>query len=166
MGIETLAVASLATSVIGGAVSAFGAVQQGQAAQAAANYRAQIARNMAKHAELVGQAEAQKQGFKTSAILGAQTAAQASSGLDVNTGSPVDIRATAAKMGELDTLTILNNTRQRVWALENQATLDEFSGKQSALEGWLKATGSVLGTASGVSDKWMKFKTTGVNFYG
>lgn len=162
MGIETLAIASLGASVLGGGVSAVGSIMGGQAAQAAANYRAQVARNMADHALAVGRVEAQRQGFKTASILGQQRAQQSASGIDVDVGSPVDVRATAAQLGELDTQTILNNATQKAWGLRTQATLDEFSGEASATEGWLKGFSSALSTASGVGDKWLKYKTTGV----
>lgn len=162
MGIETLAIASLGTSVLGGATAAVGSVMSGQAAQAATNYRAQVARNMAEHALAVGRVEAQKQGFKTASIIGQQRAQQSASGVEVDVGSPVDVRASAAQMGALDTETILNNAAQKAWGLRSQATLDEFSGEAAATEGWLKGLSSAMSTASGVGDKWLKYRTSGV----
>lgn len=161
MGIETLAIASLASTVIGGGISAVGAVASGQAAQAAANYRAQVARNNAIFALQKGEVEAQAQGMKTSAMLGKQRAAFGASGLEVGTGSHVDVQASTAEMGRLDELTILNNAANRALGLRTEGTLEETSGKAAATEGFLKAGGSLIGSASSVSDKWLGYKQRG-----
>lgn len=162
MGIETLAIASLGASLIGGGVSAVGNVMAGQSAQAAANYRAQVAENQARHALAIGDIEAQRQGMKTASIIGAQRAAQSGSGLDVNVGSPVDVRETTDILGRLDELTILNNAQTKAWGLRSQAELDRYSGKASAQEGWLKGAGSVLSTVSSVSSKWLPYQRYGM----
>lgn len=161
MGIETLAIASLAATVIGGAASAGGAFASGQASQAAANYRAQVARNNAIYAQQKGEVEAQTQGMKTGAMLGKQGAAFGASGLDVNTGSHIDVQASTAEMGRLDELTILNNAANRALGLQTEASLEEASGKAASREGMLKGFGSLIGTASSVSDKWLGYQQRG-----
>lgn len=161
MGIETLAAASLAATVIGGGISAVGGVVSGQASQAAANYRGQVARNNAIYTLQKGQVEAQAQGFKTGALQGKQLAAFGASGLEVNSGSHIDVQASTAEMGKLDELTILNNAANRALGLQTEAQLDEATGKAAATEGKLKGFGSLISTASSVSDKWLGYQQRG-----
>lgn len=162
MAIGALAGIGMAASAISGVVGGVGSVMAGQSAQAAAEYRASVGRRMATFALEKGDVEAQTQGFKTGKVLSAQTAAQGASGLDVRGGSATETRATAAQMGRLDELTILNNAFNKSEALKSQAELDTMAGEAANLEGWLKGAGSILGSASSVSDKWLSYKTRGV----
>lgn len=161
MGPEILATGALISTVIGGGMSAAGGFMSGQAAQAAANYRAQVARNNAIYAQQKGEVEAQAQGMKTGALMGKQRAAFGASGLEMNTGSHIDVQASTAEMGRLDELTILNNAANRALGLNTEASLEEASGKASATEGMLKGFGSLIGTASSVSDKWLGYQQRG-----
>src|SRR5678815_675005 len=90
---------ALAATAVSAGISAYGAYQQGQAGEAAGKYQAQVAKNNAIIAEQNAQFELQKgereseaQNYKTRALLGHQKAGQAASGIDVNTGSPLDVR--------------------------------------------------------------------------
>jgi len=162
MGIEVLAGAALFGSVLSGGISAGGKIMSGMAAQDAANYRAAVANNMATYSEKVGAVKAQAQGMKVGQILGQQRAAQGASGLDVNSLSAVDTRATAAEMGRLDELTILNDATNKAKGLRAQADLDKMSGENSMLEGWIGASSSIAGAATSVSDKWLSYRTKGI----
>jgi hypothetical protein len=93
-----LPIISVASTLIGGVVSFMGAQQQAAAAQASANYQSQVAKNNAKIAEdnaayarQAGAAETEIQGMKTAQVVGAEIAGQSASGLDLTTGSPVDV---------------------------------------------------------------------------
>lgn len=162
MAIGALAGIGMAASALGGITGAVGGIMAGERAQAAAEYRASVGRRMAEYALEKGNVEAQTQGFKTGKVISAQTAAQGASGLDVRGGSATETRATAAQMGRLDELTILNNAFNKSEGLKTQAELDIMQGETANLEGWLKGAGSILGAASSVSDKWLSYKTRGV----
>lgn len=162
MGIETLAMVSIASSIAAGVVGAAGAVMQGQAAANAANYRAAVAQQQAKRAREVGERQAQAQAMKTASTLGQQTAAQAGSGVAVNVGSPVDIRSSAATLGRLDEQTIRSTAADREWGYQTEASLQRFAADNAETAGYLGAGTSILGAASSVSDKWLSYRRFGV----
>ena len=94
---------------------------------------------------------------KTKATIGAITAGQGANNLDVNSGSDLQVRTSAAQLGQLDALTIKNNAARTAWNEENQASsytaqsqLDTSESKSSSLAGFINAGNSVLGGASSI----------------
>ena len=170
---STLYPLSLAGSALGGLTSAVGAIQSGAAQSAAAGYQAQVAANNEKIAQqnaaqatATGAVQVEQQGIKTKAEVGAIKAAQAASNIDVNTGSALDVRSSAAALGELDALTIRSNAEKQAYGYETQAT--SFAGQQSLAESeaseaeigaGIGAFGSVLGGATGVGNTYLKWQT-------
>lgn len=163
-----LAAVSTATTVAGAASSAHASTEAGKANQEAANYRAQVARNNAKIAEgnadyvlQAGRVETYQQGMKGRAHLGSVKAAQAASGVDVNTGSAVDVRASEAATNRLDQLTTEHNAQLKAYGYRTQAAqdeaeagLEERGGSFAAAAGRREAAGTVLGAASSLAFKW------------
>jgi len=177
-----IAAASLITGIAGAAVSAYGIYEQGQAraeASAASSklaiYQAQVAENNAKIAEQnaqyarrAGLAEAQAQSMKGAEQIAAIKAAQAASGIDVNTGSAVDVRVGQTELNRLDTENILNRADLAAYGYRTQATdyLAEAKlqrqiaryGMAAAGEamtgGEIGAAGSLLENASALGFKW------------
>jgi hypothetical protein len=120
VGIEVLAAASLAASIGGGIAGAFGAAKKADAETASYEYKAQVARNNAIIAERnaaaateAGGVAGQVNDLKTKNLIGTQLVTQAASGLDVNQGSAVEVRQSAADLGHLDTMTIINNAAKQ-----------------------------------------------------
>lgn len=162
MGVGTVA------TVAGAAETASGQIAQGNAAREAANYRAQVARNNAKLAEgdaayvqQAGRIESYNQGMKNRAHLGNVKANQAASGVDVNRGSAVDVRATEAATGRQEQQNIEANTERKAYGYrrqsqdyQTQANLDEREGYNSALAARSAAGSTVLGAASSLAFKW------------
>lgn len=175
VGASTIAIAALATAVVGTGIAGYGAIQQGNAAQSAADYQAQVATNNAtiadqnaKSAVAAGNAQAEQQRMKTNAIIGAQVAAQASSGLDTGSGSPLDVRTSTKELGELDVLTIRNNAARQAYGYQSQSNsfaaqsgLDLATGANAATAGQISSVSSILGGASSVGKKFADFKTSG-----
>lgn len=145
----------LGSTVMGAA----GAIQQGRAEQASANYNAKvmdmnakIAERQARDAIERGQMEEQQQRMKTSQIIGQQRAAMAANGVDLGYGSPLDTLVDTATMGELDALTIRANTyreerdiRQQGLNSTAQASALRAGGANAARGGFMGAFGTVLG---------------------
>tara|TARA_R110000868_G_scaffold84149_3_gene237377 strand:+ start:552 stop:1082 length:531 start_codon:yes stop_codon:yes gene_type:complete len=170
---------SIAASIAGSALSAFGAVQSGQAQAAAANYQAQVARvnqqiqtQNAAYERQKGDVDSQQQDMKNKAQMGALEAAQGASGFDMNMGSSLDTRESARKLGRLDTLTTRNNAERRahdfdVAAMNQgaQAGLYSAQAKTSSMSGYLGAATSILGGVGSVSDKWIKYNNPGSTRY-
>jgi hypothetical protein len=176
VGIETLAIASLAGSALSAGVGFIGAQQQASAQAASANYQAQVARNNAviqqqnaQRAAQTGRAQAQQQDLKNAATYGQVLAAEGASGIDLSTGSPRQVQSSAQQIGRLDTLNIADRAQQQVRgyninALSDtaQAQLDTMQAQNAQTAGTISGISSILGGASSFADKWMRFQTTGV----
>jgi len=150
------------------AVSAIGSIEGGYAAQNAADYQAQVARNNAQIAEQnavyatqAGRAAAENQSRKGAAQVGQIKVAQAAGGVDVNSGSAEDVQVGQREVNQLDTETVLNNAQLHAYGYRTQATnfqaeanLDTMKGEQAVEGAYLKAGGDLLSSASGISGKW------------
>lgn len=154
--------------IAGAGVSAFGTYEQGQAQGANADYQSQVAANNAAIArenanmtEASGAAKEAAQGMRTRAAGGTIKAAQGASGIDVNSGSTVDVQRAAAKLGALDSLTIRSNTARESYGYQVQATSDDAESKLLTQEaGQARQAGTIgaLGTfLSGASSVGLKF---------
>lgn len=165
MGIETLALTGIISSVMSATVGAAGAIMQGQAAANAANYRAAVASQQAKRARQVGEVQAQAQAMKTASTLGQQTAGQAASGVRVDVGSPVDIRSSAASLGRLDEQTLRSSAADKAWAYKSEAALQRSTANNAETASFLQAGTSILGGITSVSDKWLSYRRFDVPGY-
>lgn len=176
MGIEVLAAASIASTIAGGVVSAMGANQTAEANAQSQRYQAQVAENNriialqnATYAREAGQAQEFNQQLKTRALLGTQKAQQGANGLDVNSGSPLDVRTSTAELGKLDALTIMNSAEREAKGYEAtasnfgaEAQLRYMTADNELTAGKYKVASSLIGTASSVSDKWLGYRTKGI----
>jgi len=135
--------ASMAASALGTVASAYGSYQQSkaqsaqqEAQNARAEYQAQLAENEAiraennaKDARARGRAEEEAYRRRVQGLQGEQRAAFAGSGVDVGSGSAVDVFADTAQMGEIDALVIRENTERRASAFENRAASARAQGE-------------------------------------
>ncbi len=177
---DPLSILSLGSTLIGGVFSFVGGQQQAAAQKDAANFQAQVARNNqiiaqqnATYARQAGAAEAQTQGLRTAAVVGAEEAAQGSSGIDLTTGSPREVRRSTTELGQLDAANITQNAELRARGAEVQASNFGASAQlysQQALNassaGTFSGFGSLLSAGSQFSDKWLKFQNEGVAGFG
>lgn len=168
MGLETIAIAaSIGSAVMGG----IGAIQQGNAASAASAYNAQMAANNAKIATqnaaftaAEGEANSAQEQAKTRATVAATLANQGASGVDVNTGSAVDVRASESKLGMLNAMTIRSNAARQAYGYQTEAASDraqsnvyKSQAKNDKTAGYLNAGATVLGGLGQASmyQKWL-----------
>lgn len=176
MGIETLAIGGLVSGAASGILGAVGASKKADAESAADFYKAQVAKNNAIIAERnaqqateAGGVAGQTQDLKTRNLLGTQLVTQAANGLDVNSGTNLNVRQSAADLGHLDTLTIINNAAKQSAGFRAQGTnftaesdLQTSAGKFAQEAGNINIATSLLGGASSVSDKWLNYKSKGI----
>ena len=169
MGLATVGVAASAASALVGAV---GAISSANAQSQAASYQAQVAQNNAtiakQQAEVssaAGEAAVEQEGLKTRATVGAIKAAEAAGNVDVNTGSNVDVRSSAAELGELDALTVRANAANKTYgyltnatSFEGQAALDKAEASQASTAGLFGAAGSLLSGASSATSNYLKWQ--------
>ena len=138
MGIETLAVAAIATSVIGAGVSAYGQIRAGQASAAQAQAQGQaaasqyqyqaavadinrrtaerntyLAERNASYVEAAGARLADDRARRIRQTIGAQRAALAANGLLLDEGSASDMQGDTASLGRMALAEIGDNTRRQ-----------------------------------------------------
>ena len=162
-------------SILGGGLQAISSITQGNAASENAQFQSEIAKqnqkigNMnAQQATQVGEAQTEQQQQKTRATVGAIQAAQGASGIDVNSGSAVDVRSSASELGELDALTIRSNAARTAYGFEvnaqNQgaeAELLQQESQQAQIGGDLGAGGSLLSGASSAGRNYLAWQSSG-----
>lgn len=157
-----------ALAVAGAAVSAVGTIAGGFANQNAANYQAQVARNNsiaaqqnATEAEQAGSAKAENQSQKGAAALAKVKTAQAANGVDVNSGSAVDVQASERETNYLSTENVFHNDMLQAYGyrvqsenFQSEAALDQAKADEAVPASVLSATGGLLSSASSVGSKW------------
>ncbi|MBA1159337.1 virion core protein, T7 gp14 family [Microvirga mediterraneensis] len=170
MCVAALPMIAMVSSLASAAVGAVGAIQQGNAAAASAKYNAAVnennnvlAQRAAEDARKRGEQEAQEHNRRVSALRGKQTAAMAANGVDLTSGSPLNVTADTAQLGALDVLTIRNNTEREALGYEAQgmnfraeANLNRMQAKSARQAGMIGAVGSVVSGFGQVADKWYK----------
>lgn len=167
-----------AMAVTGGASllkGGIGAIAAGQGAAAnAANQRvqAQIALNNAAIARQNAQWEGEMGEYKTAqtglvgaAKVGSLIAAGGKSGIDVNSGSALKVRAAATQAGQQDTLVARSDMARKVYGyqvqannFENQAAVDRVTADNAESAAPLSEFASLLGGAAEAAPAFGKFK--------
>lgn len=126
------------------AMGAIGAVRQAQAQAGAMRYNAQIAEQNAQIANAQGAAAAEAQQREAQRRIGSAIASYGASGVDVGTGSPVDVLADSARQSALDNLTVKYNYKLRAQGYLNQAELDRTGASNAVQAGYMNATSALL----------------------
>ncbi len=158
MGADPISLMLMASA----AVSATGNILGGFSEANTANAQSQIARNNsliaqqnARYAMASGEQNAANEGLKTRADVGSLKAGQAAGGIDVNTGSAVDVRESKSETGLLDALTIRSNAARQAYGQDleaqqytAQSKLYRNQAKAAPYLGFLKAGGSLLSGAA------------------
>jgi len=153
--------------ILGTVLGAAGTVYSGIAAMQAANYQAAVAEMNAKIAEdnarravFASQVAAQDQDRQTAAALGELLAQQGASGIDVGTGSQLLAQRGTRELGRLDSLRIRQegdiqryNFQTDAVNARAQAQLSRMEGRSALIGGILGGARSLLGAASGISDR-------------
>lgn len=136
---------ALALAVVGTAATAYGAYAQGQAADKAAQYNAQVASDAATTAQQQAQMAAQAQQRQASLVIGAARAGYGASGI-TSEGSPLDVLAASASNSELDRQTILYKGHLQAAGYQDEEQLDAMKSSQAQQS---EVTGTVGALASG-----------------
>lgn len=171
--------AGMISTIAGAHISAQGEKQAGKAAASAnlfnagvASTNAEIALQNATYAGHAGQADTGIQGMNTAAAVAGLKTGQAASGVDINTKSATEVRASESAKGMLDALMIQSNAAKQAYGFQtdaadfrassanfkNQAIYDRQAGnmraKSTLLSGYAQA-------GKGFSDYMMQNSITG-----
>lgn len=172
----TLTGISMATTALGGGISALGQLQGGKASQAMYEYRAGvadvnriIAEQNADYDLKVGEAQAQRVGMEGRYKVGQQVARASGSGIDVNVGSKARVIESVHEIAQHDQAVVRADAAKRAYdhrvqAMEHtaQGQLYRAAGAQSRTAGEYSALGSILGTAGSVASKWTDARMRGI----
>ncbi len=170
-GIVASIVVSLVSAAASTAMGVVSGVQQANAAKAQMNYQADVNKRNAKIAQAnadmkrqEGIEESRLQKIRNLQKVGAQQAAMAANGIDVSSGTALDVVEDTAAMGELDALTTRYNAETQAQAYErqannltNQANMDIISGQNAYKSGITGTIGSGfkgLGDTASVASRW------------
>jgi len=160
----------------GTAMSALGAMNQAQAAKDQARYQAAIQRNNQIVAERQaadtlkrGKEAADAQREKARQLKSRQLVMLAGQGVDVSSGSSVDLLADTAELGEFDAQKIEGNAArqshsQKIQAANFGSQAGLFQAKSDAQSPLFAGTSTLLSGVGSVAAKWYT-PTTGGNAY-
>lgn len=170
---EGLAVAGIVASAAGAGVAYMGQQQAASAQSEASKYNAEVAANNQKMADTAA-ATAKQQGVidqqakanQEAMLVGQQKAGLAANGVDVGSGSALDLLSDTKAAGMLDQLTIANNaartsagfTNQGI-NYANQANIDKAASDAALQGGALKADASLITGAGQVAKQWYNYNT-------
>lgn len=166
----------MGASALGSLFGAGGSIAAGEAQQQMNNYQASIALMNAKvakqnetYARNVGEIQAQNAGLQAAQVEGQTKAAEASSGLDVNSGSAKQVQESQAKVTSLNLDQIRSNAAKTAYnfdvqsaGFEDQANLFRMAGANAAEAGEIGAVSSIVGGASSVATQWSKASQVGL----
>lgn len=159
------------TSLVGTGIQAGGAYEAGQANKKAENYSAQlsqenaaIATQNAGYVGAEGNSAVENESLKNRATMGSIKANQGASGIDVNSGSAVDVRESQEKLQMLDTQTIRSNAARRAYGFETQAVsdtaqaqLDTAAAKNAQTAGAINAGSTLLSGTGAAASNYAKY---------
>jgi hypothetical protein len=168
----------------GGQNQAAAALQQGQATSDAASYQAKVAENNkiiadqnADYTIAAGERKAADVSMKGAENVAKVRNTMATSGVDVNSGSAVNVQQSAREVEKLDTETAMNNSQLQAYGYRTQATnfeaeagLERMKASQAKTGAGYAAEGSELGADAGLlssaSSLGSKWATGGFGFGG
>lgn len=141
-----LPILAIGATVAGSAVSAIGAINQGDAANQAAKYNATAMEQEARRTNEEAAIRAGEVARRTRQTLAASRAGAATNGFEIE-GSIGDLLGQAERQGNLDALTAVYEGNTRAQGLRSKATLTRFEGRQAQRAGYTQALGSIFSGA-------------------
>lgn len=168
--------ASMGLSLGGSIIGAEGAALSGKAKQQMYNYQAglaefrkRIALQNRDYALQVGEDQTARYGLKARQEIGTIRARQGASGIDVGSGSPVQVRGSQRQIAQMDMATIRNNAARRAYGYEVEAATEEAqAGMYTSAAKWAKVgsefdvASSLISGATSVSSKWLQGQQAGL----
>ena len=133
---------------LGPIFSALGAYQQGQAAEDAANYNAQVADINAKNARITANVNEDAQRRKSASELGRLRAGLAENGISLTEGTGADLYNQSDMNAEMDALNIRYGGTVQSVNYQNQAKLDRMNAAAAGTAKWIGAASAYLNGAA------------------
>ncbi len=143
---------------IGGVTGAVGAYDSTSAKQGMLSMDATIAGYQSSQALNSGAMQEENQELKTGALFGQQRANLAANGVQLGSGSALDVLSSTKYMGDLEANTIHNNALRSAWGYQQQASIDKYAA--SSLNPTAAGLTSLLGSAGSVAKSWYSIDAT------
>ncbi|TDX30756.1 hypothetical protein DFO67_10411 [Modicisalibacter xianhensis] len=137
----TIAIAATAAS---GAFSAYQANQQGKYQQAVYKQQAKAQQQQASDARARGVIAGEEQRDRARALEARQATSLAGSGLDIGSGTSLDLFAETATLGEYDAQVTENNAARQAYGYQTEATNSLASARNARSAGRNRAIGTLL----------------------
>lgn len=139
---------ALAVTAASGAFSAYQSNQQGKYQQAVAERNAKMQENQATDARARGVVAGEEQRDRARQVGAQQATALAGSGLDISSGTSLDLFAETATLGEYDAQVAENNAAREAFGFTNRAETTRMSGRNARSAGRNQAFGTLLTTGA------------------
>lgn len=150
-----------AASVASGAVGAYSAVQQGKAAQRAAEATATAQEAAARQTIAQGEEESTRQRRAGAAQMAAQKVAMAANGVDLGSAAAIETLNDTKLAIEDDAFAIRTNAGNQAKGLAQTAANSRTEGRNARSQAGWGAFNTVLGTAARVGPKFASMARSG-----
>lgn len=137
---------ALQAMMAAGGMKAFGSVLQGEMSAQADEYNAAVANQNALITQQQGTAAVQALQRDQARKIGSMVAAYGASGVQSDSGSPMDVLADSVRMATLDQATLQYNYQLKALGYSQQAALDGYKASADRTSGVLNAFGAGLET--------------------
>lgn len=139
---------AIAGPILGG----IGDFQNSRFQASVAENNAKLALQKAGDARERSKVDARNQSIQTQQLIGRQRASTAAGGVEVDTGSALDLTLDAAQFGELDRLTILNRGEREALGLEFDSANLRAQADQTRVQGNFALAGGIAGAGAAAID--------------
>lgn len=144
-------------SIGSGVVGAYSAVQQGRAAQAAAEATAKQQEAAARESIRQGEDESERKRRAGAAVLAQQRVAMAANGVDVSSASAIEMLDDTKAAIEDDAFAIRQNFRNQAGNYSQMAANSRTEGANALSQGRWGAAGTILATGAKVGEKYSQW---------
>ena len=160
---STNATTAVTTQGLGTLFSAIGTFSNSKAKKDAYKTNAAYSEAQAVDATQRGNMTALDISRKAEQVKGAQRASFASHGVDVSSGSPLDILAETDRTAAIDESTVKTNAAREAYGFRVQGA--NYQAAADAENPWLSAGAVGLAGATSVADRWFQYGNSGATPY-
>lgn len=157
MAVATLGIIMASLIAAQTANSVVGDVKNAKAAKKLGAFQGDMYDEAARDAIARGEEGAHQLGAAGRALTGSQRAALAAQGIDVGSGSAMDVISSDERLNALDIMTVRNNAEKESHGLSEQAQLARLGGRNQAAAYRNQSYSTLLGGAGGMIDAYRRF---------
>jgi hypothetical protein len=151
----------LATSLVGGAVSAVGSYSSAMYQAGVMKQNAAVAQQNAAIAGMQGQQQQYQQGLKTGQEVGQQVAGFSADGINTQSAGAQNVISGTQKAGVQDQSMLRFNTAAQVQNFDTQASQDKAQAAALTAAAPINAFGTILGSASSIGNQYLMYQKFG-----